>query len=214
MRRTFALPFSLIAFGLLYFATVVLTDLPDPGDSDALAATFYADSGNRVKEIVTAYLAAAAAAFLILIVAQFARAWKGAAEDALRYASLVSGSTFAALYLAAHAAFVAPAAFVDLGYTKTSEVDPTFARTMSGLGDPLWLGMASVPAGIFLIAVSWGLVRRELGRRWLGFIGTGLGVLTLLSTFFFFGVLLVPLWAALIGIGLLIRTDRSSELPS
>jgi hypothetical protein len=64
-----ALPLSLIAFAVLYFATVVLTDLPNPGDPDAETAAFYADSGNRAQEIVAAYLAAGAGVVLILIVA-------------------------------------------------------------------------------------------------------------------------------------------------
>ena len=55
-----------VAYAIVAFANIVLTNVPDLGDSAADTSAFYAVQSHRVKEIVGAYLGIAAAILFAL----------------------------------------------------------------------------------------------------------------------------------------------------
>ena len=57
-----------VAYAIVAFANIVLTNVPDLGDSAADTSAFYAVQSHRVKEIVAAYLGIAAAILFLLFV--------------------------------------------------------------------------------------------------------------------------------------------------
>ena len=53
-------PVAGLLFAALALANIVLTNIPDVGDSTAATLHFYADASNRHKEVAAAYIGVAA----------------------------------------------------------------------------------------------------------------------------------------------------------
>lgn len=186
-----------VAFAIVAFANVVLTNVPDLGDSAADTSAFYAVQSHRVKEIVAAYLGIAAAVLFLLFV-------RRAAPGLL---AVVAAGGFAATMIVAQAAFLAPTASVSLGYSSADVVDPDFARGASTLGDAVMFGGYAL-AGVAVIAAS-----SSFSTRWLRIVGYVLGAFSVAATLTFFPALVLPLWGvvAAIGLGLAARSGASAE---
>jgi hypothetical protein len=175
-----------VAYAIVAFANVVLTNVPDLGDSAADTSLFYAVQSHRVKEIVAAYLGIAAAVLFLLFV-------RRAAPGLL---AVVAAGGFAATMIVAQAAFLAPTASVSLGYSSADVVDPDFARGASTLGDAVMFGGYAL-AGIAVIAAS-----SSFATRWLRIVGYVLGAFSVVATLTFFPALVLPLWGVVAAIGL------------
>jgi hypothetical protein len=175
-----------VAYAIVAFANIVLTNVPDLGDSVADTSAFYAVQSHRVKEIVAAYLGIAAAVLFLLFI-------RRAAPGLL---AVVAAGGFAATMIVAQAAFLAPTASVSLGYSSADVVDPDFARGASTLGDAVMFGGYAL-AGIAVIAAS-----SSFSTRWLRIVGYVLGGLSIVATLTFFPALLLPLWAVVAAVGL------------
>jgi hypothetical protein len=175
-----------VAYAVVAFANIVLTNVPDLGDSAADTTAFYAVQSHRVKEIVAAYLGIAAAVLFLLFI-------RHAAAGLL---AVVAAGGFAATMIVAQAAFLAPTASVSLGYSSADVVDPDFARGASTLGDAVMFGGYAL-AGIAVVAAS-----SSFSTRWLRIVGYVLGGLSIVATLTFFPALLLPLWGVVAAIGL------------
>lgn len=175
-----------VAYAIVAFANVVLTNVPDLGDSVADTSAFYAVQSHRVKEIVAAYLGIAAAVLFLLFV-------RRAAPGLL---AVVAAGGFAATMIVAQAAFLAPTASVSLGYSSADVIDPDFARGASTLGDAVMFGGYAL-AGIAVIAAS-----SSFATRWLRIVGYVLGAFSVAATLTFFPALVLPLWGVVAAIGL------------
>ena len=187
-----------VAYAIVAFANIVLTNVPDLGDSAADTSAFYAVQSHRVKEIVAAYLGIAAAVLFLLFV-------RRAAPGLL---AVVAAGGFAATMIVAQAAFLAPTASVSLGYSSADVVDPDFARGASTLGDAVMFGGYAL-AGIAVIAAS-----SSFSTRWLRVVGYVLGGFSVLATLTFFPALVLPLWGvvAATGLGLAARHVAPAEV--
>lgn len=187
-----------VAYAVVAFANIVMTDIPDLGDSAADTSAFYATHSHRLKEIVAAYLGIAAALLFLLFV------WR-AAPGLL---AVVAAGGFAATMIVAQAAFLAPTASVSLGYSSADVVDPDFARGASTLGDAVMFGGYAL-AGVAVIAAS-----ASFATRWLRIVGYVLGAISVAATLTFFPALALPLWGvvAALGLALAARSAATDEV--
>jgi hypothetical protein len=195
-----------IGFAAAFMASLVLTDLPDESSSTAEAMRFYADDGNRTHALLAGYLAGVAAllfvGFLVAVVALLRAADP---RSPAATAAVVAGSAYFALYLAAAASFMAPAATLALDPESGGRVTPEladFARGLSMLGDWLLLVFSMLAAAVLVLATSLGALRSRLLPRWLARGGL-LVAASLLAGAAFFPALLFLLWAIAVSVVLL-----------
>ena len=181
-----------VAYAITAFANIVLTNVPDLGDSPADTSEFYAVQSHRVKEIVAAYLGIAAAVLFLLFVRRVSAG----------LLAVVSAGGFAATMIVAQGAFLAPTASVSLGYSSADAVDPDFARGVSTLGDAVMFGGYAL-AGIAVIAAS-----SSFSTRWLRIVGYVLGAVSVAATLTFFPALVLPLWGVISAVGLALAARR------
>jgi uncharacterized membrane protein YhaH (DUF805 family) len=194
-----------IGFAIAYFVAIVLTNVPDEGETVREAMDFYNDAGQKLKLLIAVYCMAAAALLFVVLVAVTAQRLR----DVPRKAAVLAGTAFVALYLAAAAAFVAPTLTLSLDSTGANAVNRqfvNFARGMSTLGDALLLVCAPFAAAAFVAALAWagGL------PRWLAWSGYAVAAACLFG-FAFFPLLLFALWIAALGVWMIsdAGTDRA-----
>src|SRR6476661_4883900 len=186
-----------VAYAVVAFANIVMTDIPDLGDSAADTSAFYATHSHRMKEIVAAYLGIAAALLFLLFVCRAAPA----------LLAVVAAGGFAATMIVAQAAFVAPTASVSLGYSSADVVDPDFARGASTLGDAVMFGGYALAGAVIAASASF-------AARWLRIVGYVLGAFSVAAMLTFFPALALPLWGvvAAIGLALAARSAATAEV--
>jgi uncharacterized membrane protein YhaH (DUF805 family) len=155
-----------IGFAVAFVAALVLTNVPDEGETRRQAIDFYNSAGEKTRVLVAVYVMAIAALLFVVFVAACARRL----HDVARTVVIVAGGVFVALYLAAAAAFVAPTLTLSLDSGGTDTVDEAFvdfARGASTLGDALLLVCAPFAATGFVAA----LARSGGLPRWLAWSG-------------------------------------------
>jgi hypothetical protein len=201
-----------IGFTASFFASMVLTNVPDHGDSEATTRAFYAVASHRVQAVVALYVLGAAMACFLVLLSELVRplrapAAAGIAGDLASYA----GAIYAGLSIAAGVAFAAPAASVALNVGGGVNVDPGFARSASALGDALFLLAAPLASSLFLAAVCIGSRRAGLLPRWLTHSGLVVAAV-LLAGFTWFPLLLLLAWTFSFGVAALlpVRTPRTA----
>src|SRR5437870_7119048 len=118
-----------IGFAVAYVAALVLTNVPDEGETRQKAIDFYNSAGEKSRVLVAVYVMAIAALLFVAFVAAFARRL----GDAARPAAIAAGAAFAGLYLAAAGAFVAPTPTLSLDASGTNTVDEAIAGFGRGL---------------------------------------------------------------------------------
>jgi hypothetical protein len=183
-----------IGFAVAYVVALVLTNVPDEGETVREAMDFYNDAGQKVKLLIAVYFMAAAALLFVLLVAVTAQRL----QDVPRKAAVLAGTAFVALYLAAAAAFVAPTLTLSLDSTGANAVNRqfvNFARGMSTLGDAFLLVCAPFASAAFVAALAWaGGLPRSLA--WSGYVVA----VTCLFGFAFFPLFLFALWVVALGV--------------
>jgi uncharacterized membrane protein YhaH (DUF805 family) len=194
-----------IGFAIAYFVAIVLTNVPDEGETVRAAMDFYNDAGQKLKLLIAVYCMAAAALLFVVLVAVTAQRLR----DVPRKAAVLAGTAFVALYLAAAAAFVAPTLTLSLDSTGANAVNRqfvNFARGMSTLGDAFLLICAPFAAAAFVGALAWA----EGLPRWLAWSGYVVAAACLFG-FAFFPLLLFALWIAALGVWMIsdAGTDRA-----
>ena len=143
-----------IGFAVAYLAALVLTNVPDEGETRQQAIDFYNSAGEKSRVLVAVYVMAIAALAFVTFLAAVARRLR----DVARAAAIGAGAAFLGLYLAAAAAFVAPTLTLSLDPNGTNTVDEAFAdfaRGLSTLGDALLLVCSSFAAAGFVGALAW-----------------------------------------------------------
>jgi hypothetical protein len=157
-----------IGFAVAFVAGLVLTNVPDQGETRRQAIDFYNSAGEKSRLLVAVYAMAVAALLFVVFVAAVAQRLR----ELARTAAITAGGAFVALYLAAAAAFVAPTLTLSLDSSGTDTVDEAFAdfaRSASTLGDALLLVCAPFAAAGFVAALArFGGLPRWLA--WSGFV--------------------------------------------
>ncbi|KGN33396.1 hypothetical protein N802_13875 [Knoellia sinensis KCTC 19936] len=197
----------MIAMGLITFASMVLTTVPDIEESNGEALDFYAGATGPTKTFFAFYLCVAAVVLVFTWVSQLRRRIEDAGG---RFPSSVPMATagYGALALAGGASFLLPTAYTHLGFnTKGGEIEPLFMRTASAMGDAFALLAAPVLLGLTVAGVCWASrPTNALGRgiRGSGYIVGGL----LLAGWTWFPTLLFVLWSVVAGIFVVARAPR------
>jgi len=203
-----------LGFVLAFFAGLVLTDVPDASNTTAEALGFYAEGGNRVKTVLAGYLfGVAALCFVGFLAALVATMREAGPRSLLPTAAAVAGGVFVGLYLAAGAAFVAPAATLALDPEHSGKATSDLAdlaRGLAILGDWLLLMFGPFAAAALVASTSLAAIRTGILRPWLAWGGLGIAA-TLLAGVLFFPLFVFLLWAAAVSVSLL-RMEEASGL--
>jgi hypothetical protein len=183
-----------IGFAVAFVAGLVLTNVPDEGETRQRAIDFYNSAGEKTRVLVAVYVMAIAAVLFVAFVAT--SAWR--LRDVARTGAIAAGGAFVALYLAAAAAFVAPTLTLSLDSSGANTVDEAFvdfARGTSTLGDALLLVCAPFAAAGFVAALAWygGL------PRWLAWSGIVVAAACLFG-FTFFPLMVFAAWMLVLGV--------------
>jgi hypothetical protein len=185
--------FAAIGFAVAYVVALVLTNVPDEGESRREAMDFYNSAGDKWRELIAVYVMATAGMLFVTFLALFASRLLPPA----RPVALISGGAFAALYLASAAAFIAPTLSLSLDSTGANAADRQFvdfARGMSTLGDAFLLVVSMFAAATFVGALAWS----QALPRWLVLSGWVVAIACLFG-FTFVPLLLFALWMLLLG---------------
>jgi hypothetical protein len=192
-----------IAFAISFVVSILLIQTPDTEAPVSEWTEYFQDSGNRALAIVSAYaMVLAALTFLYFIWALTAqlRAVDGDGTDwsTLAVASAVGLVT---LMLASGAAMATVPAGVEFGDVPVP--DGEFARQLEQLGFGLLLLGGMVLAGVCIAAVSMGALLTGMLPRWLAIAGFVVAVVVGLGGVFFVPMILLVLWALVVGIFML-----------
>ena len=182
-----------IGFAVAFVAGLVLTNVPDQGETRQKAIDFYNSAGEKSRVLVAVYVMAIAALLFVAFVAAVARRLR----DGARIGAIAAGAAFVALYLAAAAAFVAPTLTLSLDSSGTNTVDEAFvdfARGTSTLGDALLLVCSPFAAAAFVAA----LARSGALPRWLAWSGFVVAAACLFG-FTFVPLLVFAAWMLALG---------------
>jgi uncharacterized membrane protein YhaH (DUF805 family) len=182
-----------IGFAVAFVAGLVLTNVPDEGETRQKAIDFYNSAGEKSRVLVAVYVMAVAALFFVAFTAAVARRLR----DVARTGAIAAGAAFVALYLAAAAAFVAPTLTLSLDTSGANTVDEAFvdfARGTSTLGDALLLVCSPFAAAGFVAA----LARSGALPRWLAWSGFVVAA-ACLAGFTFVPLLVFAVWMLALG---------------
>jgi uncharacterized membrane protein YhaH (DUF805 family) len=190
-----------IGFAVAFVAGLVLTNVPDQGETRQKAIDFYNSAGEKSRVLVAVYVMAIAALLFVAFAAAVARRLR----DLARTAAIAAGAAFVALYLASAAAFVAPTLTLSLDTSGTNTVDEAFvdfARGTSTLGDALLLVCSPFAAAGFVAA----LARSGALPRWLAWSGFVVAAACLFG-FTFVPLIVFAAWILGVGAVLAARSD-------
>ncbi|MGH3051782.1 MAG: hypothetical protein ACRDM8_02350 [Gaiellaceae bacterium] len=175
-----------IAYVVLFLIAIAVSG-EGAGDTNAEITRYYADEGNRNKDIAGFFLLIAAALMFIWFLAYLrVRLLRSEAEPG-RLSALAFGSGLASavLLMAAAAVFVAPAGAVENVESDSGFVlDPNTVQVLGGLGYGFFVGSVMV-ASLLVFATSLLALRLLAFPRWMGYAGFVVAPLLLLAILFF-----------------------------
>ena len=196
--------FSFVAFYVAAFALGI-----EVGASDREIVDYYADSGNRAKELAAFFLIATAGLsyllFAVLLRSLLVREEQG--TGVLAALSLASGAATTALVLAGNAVSRATAfAAMD----EEFELEPNTRRLLENTGFLLFV-CATLAAIVLVVSVSLAALRCGILPRWLGWAGFPPALLLPLAIAFV-GFLVLMIWVLAVSVTLLLRATDQERL--
>jgi hypothetical protein len=197
-------PLSGIAYVVLFIVALFITG-GGAGDTPSEYSSYYADSGNRNKEIFGFFLLVGAALVFLWFVAALRGILVRAEGESARWTALAFGSGVASatLLCASASLFVAPAFLAEDG---NFELDPSAGNMFSNAGYATF--MCSVMTGAMLVfATSIVSLRTLVLPRWLALVGF-LVAAVLLFAAFFFPLFVWMAWLLAVSIVLILRSAR------
>ncbi|MGH2995793.1 MAG: hypothetical protein ACRDM9_05715 [Gaiellaceae bacterium] len=194
-----------VAFVLLYVAAFALGI--EVGKSDREILDYYADSGNRAKEVVAFFLIAAAAlAFVVLASSLRSLIARAEQETAMLAALSWAGGTACAVLVLAGNAVSRATAFAAM--SDDFELDPNTRRLVEDIGFLLFVSGA-LAAILLVVAVSVAALRHGVLPRWLGWAGFGVAALLPLAIGFV-GFLVFLVWVLAVSAALALRRTSAT----
>jgi hypothetical protein len=193
------------AFVVLYVAAFALGI--EVGASDREILNYYADSGNRAKEVVAFFLIAAAALAFLLFASSLRSLIARAEQETAMLATLAwaGGIACAVLVLAGNAVSRATA-FAAM--SDDFQLDPNTRRLAEDAGFLLFVSGA-LAAILLVVAVSFAVLRHGLLPRWLGWAGFVVAVLLPLAIGFI-GFLVFLVWVLAVSAALALRRTSAT----
>jgi hypothetical protein len=193
-----------VAFVVLYVAAFALGI--EVGKSDREILDYYADSGNRAKEVVAFFLIAAAALAFLLFASSLRSLIARAEQERAMLAALAwAGGTACAVLVLAGNAVSRATAFTAM--SDDFQLDPNTRRVVEDVGFLLFASGA-LAAILLVVAVSLAALRYGVVPRWLGWAGLPAAALLTLAIAFV-GFLIFALWVLAVSAALALR--RSAE---
>ena len=200
-----------IVSAVLLFVGIITSTLPGGTDSDQKMANIVNDHGDRVRMIIAAYMLTLAAVLFLWFLSGL-RTRLLAAEGMpgpLTAAGFAAGVVFAGLIVAtaaAEAGMVMPI---------TGGKEHTVGVTIAYVG---WFGVMAfifsmIAAALLAASVSIIALRTRVFAPWLGWLGYVTAVALLLG-FFFFPLVLLPIWLIAIGIAMLRQGPAATTAPA
>jgi hypothetical protein len=196
-----------VAFVVLWFGAFALGI--EVGPSDREIVDYYADSGNRSKELIAFFSIAAAALAFVLFAGALASLIRLADEGSLLSGLAWAGGTACAVLLLAGNALSRATAFAAMD--DEFQLDPDTRRLFEDAG-LLLLASGTIAAILLVVAVSLAALRHNLLPRWLGWAGFPAAAFLPLAVAFV-GFLVLALWVIAISSALAFRR-RSAEVGS
>jgi hypothetical protein len=197
-------PLSGIAYVVLFIVALFVTG-EGAGNTPSEYTSYYADSGNRDKEIFGFFLLVGAALVLLWFVAALRGILVRAEGEAARWTALAFGAGVASASLLCVAAslFSAPAILAEDG---DFEVDPSAGTMFSDAGYAAFV--CSIMTGAMLVfATSIISLRTLVLPRWLGLAGFLVAAILLFAVFFF-PVFVWMAWILAVSVAVILRTAR------
>jgi hypothetical protein len=178
-----------LAFVVLYVAAFALGI--EVGESDREILDYYADSGNRAKEVVAFFFIAAAALAFVVFASTLRSLIARAEQETATLAALTwaGGIACAVLVLAGNAVSRA-SAFAAMD--DTFKLDPYTRRLFENAGFLLFV-TGALAAILLVVAVSLAALRHGVLPRWLGWAGFPPAALLTLAIAFV-GFLVLAIW--------------------
>jgi hypothetical protein len=178
-----------LAFVVLYVAAFALGI--EVGESDREILDYYADSGNRGKEVVAFFLIAAAAlAFVVFAGALRSLIARAEQETATLAALAWAGGTACAVLVLAGNAVSRATAFIAM--SDEFQLDPNTRRVVEQVG-LLLFASGALAAILLVVAVSLAALRHGVLPHWLGWAGFPAAALLTLAIVFV-GFLVLAVW--------------------
>jgi len=194
-----------VAFVVLYTAAFALGI--EVGASDREILDYYADSGNRAKEVVAFFLIAAAALAFIVFAGSLRSLIARAEQETAMLAALAwAGGTACAVLVLAGDAVSRATAFAAM--SEDFRLDPNTRRLFEDAGFLLFVSGA-LAAILLVIAVSLAALRHGLLPRWLGWAGFPAAALLPLAIGFV-GFLVLALWMLAVSAALALRRTSTT----
>jgi hypothetical protein len=198
-----------VAFVVLYVAAFGLGI--EVGASDQEILDYYADSGNRAKEVVAFFLIAAAALAFLVFASSLRNAIARAERETGMLAALVlAGGTASAVLVLAGNAVSRATAFAAM--SDEFELDPNLRRLAEDAGFLLFVSGA-LAAIVLVVAVSLAALRHGVLPRWLGWTGFPAAALLTLAIAFI-GFLVLALWVLAVSAALASRRVPTTAAPT
>jgi hypothetical protein len=193
-----------IAFVVLWFGAFALGIEVGPSDREIL--DYYADGGNRSKEVIAFFsIAGAALAFVLFAGALGSLIRRAERETAMLAAIAWAGGTACAVLLLAGNAVSRATAFASMD--DEFQLDPDTRRLFEDAG-LLLLASGTIAAILLIGAVSVAALRHGLLPRWLAWAGFPVAALLPLAVSFV-GFLVLALWVIAVSATLAFRRSPS-----
>jgi hypothetical protein len=187
--------------GVLYVALWVITIFgfdSDTGDSDADIVSWYADSGNRDKQLIGFFLVLAASMSFIW----FLSVLRGRLAQAEGTAGTKTALAFGAGLVAVTLWTIAMSVWMAISFTvdDTDEfvVDPNIDRLLGNLGYALWFAGTTIALVVVLCTALVGL-KGDVIPRWLAWVSV-LVAITMLASFAFLPFLIWLGWVLVVSL--------------
>lgn len=174
-----------ISYVVLFLIAIAVSG-EGSGNTNAEITEYYADSGNRNKDIAGYFLLVAAALMFLWFLAYLrVRLLRSEAEPGrLSALAFGSGVASAVLLMAAAAVFIAPAGTVDNSDAPDFVLDPNTVQMLGTLGYGFFVASVMV-AALLVFATSLLTVRLLAFPRWMGYAGYVVAPILLLAILFF-----------------------------
>jgi hypothetical protein len=205
-------PWAGIVFAVLLVVGFLLAGDTPEGDDKQAWVDFHADSGNRVQQIIGGLLViASGVAFLWFGHALVARlAGSRGGEDVLTAIARSAVTLLVAMLIAAALAAVTVSASIEIGDVAEPETGD-FGIQFDQLAFGFLLVGACVAAAVVIACISELARQRGVWPRWLVWAGFIAAILLIFGVLFF-PVVLIPLWALVVSIVLLVRPQIGEPL--